>query len=356
LTIFDGWLATNRHTHNPGIASSLRLVGQTETEPADYFRVARYSLTTRGNAVTYCKLGQRKQESLLNPVHLPGVTVMNRRNFLSALGFGSGGFLSLPAITKTARSGRTVWQPDGSGWRARIGVLTPHFDPVPESEFWTMAPEGVSIHVARVRLVDGRTFADPPHADDATELLGTLPVHAIVFAFTTSSYLLGTEGERALKARLEKRSKGIPVLLPGPAAVAAFRALGVQRIALIHPPWFADDVNQLGIGYFRGQGFNVAYASQMHPLRKFTEVSPEELYEWARKQVPAGAEAVFFGGNGLRAIGVISALEKDLGRPVLTANQVALWYALRQAGVPATVNGYGSVFGKLNPEAKSSRN
>ena len=53
---------------------------------------------------------------------------------------------------------------------------------------------------------------------------------------------------------------------------------------------------------------------------------------------------MLFSGNGVRAIGVIAALEADLGRPVLTANQVAFWYALGRAGVRAPVNGYGRVF------------
>jgi maleate isomerase len=44
---------------------------------------------------------------------------------------------------------------------------------------------------------------------------------------------------------------------------------------------------------------------------------------------------------------MIAALEEDLGRPVLTANQVALWYALRLAGVGAEVDDYGQVFKKL---------
>ncbi len=47
--------------------------------------------------------------------------------------------------------------------------------------------------------------------------------------------------------------------------------------------------------------------------------------------VLATAEAVFFGGNGLRAIGMIAALEQELGRPVLTGNQVVFWYALLTA-------------------------
>ena len=51
--------------------------------------------------------------------------------------------------------------------------------------------------------------------------------------------------------------------------------------------------------------------------------------EWVRKHVPAEADAVFCGGNGLQAIGVIRMLEEDLDRTVLTANQVALWQALR---------------------------
>ena len=117
-------------------------------------------------------------------------------------------------------SSRRIWEPDGAGWRARIGVLTPHDDTVPESEFWTMAPEGVSVHTARVPFSDLRTYSDPPGPDNATEQLARLPLQGIVFAFTTSSYLLGTTGEQALTARLEKRSNGIPVLMSMIAAVS----------------------------------------------------------------------------------------------------------------------------------------
>jgi len=171
------------------------------------------------------------------------------------------------------------------------------------------------------------------------------------------------DGEQAVKARLEKRSNGIPVLLTCPASVVAFNAFGVRRIALIHRPWFADDQQQLGVEYFRNQGFDVVYANQMRlrglpvaqpadPLRKFTELYPAELYEFASAQVPATAEAVFFSGNGFRPIGMIAALEEDLGRPVLTGNQVAFWYALRHVGVRQPVNGYGRVFRALNSEGR----
>jgi maleate isomerase len=236
------------------------------------------------------------------------------------------------------------WQPDGAGWKARIGVMTPHFDGVPESECWTMAPAGVAIYAARVPFVDARTFAQPPHVDTTAELLAAAPLHAIIYAFTSSSYLLGPEADTALKGRLEQRTRGIPVVIPAVAAVEALRPCGLRRLALIHPPWFRDEVTQAGATYFRGHGFDVVYAGAVEPARGFSEVPAGELYEWARTHVPAEADAVFFGGNGLRAIGVIRALEEDLDRTVLTANQVALWQALRCGGTRAPVSGYGRLF------------
>jgi maleate isomerase len=102
-------------------------------------------------------------------------------------------------------------------------VLTHDDNTIPESEFWTMAPDGVSVNAARVPFRDLRTYADPPGPDNATELLARLPLQDIVYAFTTGSYLLGPTGEQALVARLEERSHGIPVLMPAIAALAAFR-------------------------------------------------------------------------------------------------------------------------------------
>jgi maleate isomerase len=271
---------------------------------------------------------------------------MGRRSFVAALGVASGSLLVSPAIANFPSSDRKVWEPDGAGWRARIGVLTPDNDTIPEGEFWTLAPDGVCVCASRVPLVDTLTYHNPPGPDNAIELLARLALNNIVFAFTTSSYVLGTSGELALTARLEKRSKGIPVLLPCVAATNAFRSLAVQRIALIHPPWFAEDTVQKGSTYFQERGFEVVHASHMTPARENTEVNPEETYEWVRSHVPSNADGVFIAGNGFRTIGVIAALEEDLGRPVLTGNQAAFWYALRLAGVGAEVASYGQVFRK----------
>jgi len=66
--------------------------------------------------------------------------------------------------------------------------------------------------------------------------------------------------------------------------------------------------------------------------------------------VPDSAEAAVIGGGGFRAIGAIEALEAALGRPVLSANQAAFWYALRLSGVTNGVSGYGRIFALDRPE------
>lgn len=258
-----------------------------------------------------------------------------------------------------------MWEPDGWGWRARIGVLTPNADIGPESEFRAMAPDGVSVHAARVPLAltasgldansfaieQARAFAEPPDVDEAAASLATAPLSAIAYCFTSSSYVRGAEDDTALKSRLEQRANGIPVVITAMAATLALRAVGARRIALIDPPWFAAEVTALGADYYRAQGFEVVHAAPAGLPSGQRLIHPGLLYEWARANTPVAADAVFIGGNGFRAIGVIRALEEDLGRPVLTANQVAFWRALRLSGARTPVTNYGALFSRESPES-----
>jgi maleate isomerase len=263
-------------------------------------------------------------------------------------------------VEEAQNEGRTMWQPDG--WaQTRIGVLTPHADVVPETEFGALAPEGISIHAMRVpfgahkaggtmdwTIADDpvRAFAEPPFVDDAAELLAAAPLHAIVYAFTSSSYVRGAADDTALKARLERRTRGIPVIIPCAAAVTALTVLTAKRLALISPPWFSEEMDQRGARYFQGEGFEVVQSGPAGLPSDPQAIRADQLYEWVRTHTPEDADAAFIGGNGFRAIGIINALEEHLARPVLTANQVAFWDALRLSGTRASVVGYGQIFGR----------
>jgi maleate isomerase len=251
-----------------------------------------------------------------------------------------------------------MWEPDGWGWRARIGLLIPHGDVNPEGEFRAMAPEGVSVHGARVQfgamraglmdptipLAPVQAIVEPPAIDDATRLLADAPVHVIGFAFTSSSYATSEDDDRRLAERLEESCDGQPVLITGTSALAALRSLGIQRLALVDPPWFDDDLNEAGRRYFERAGIEVVLAASADVPSSQRDIHPGAVYEWARANVPVTADGVFFGGNGFRTVGLIRALEEDLGRPVLTANQVLLWNALEVVGIRSSSPAYGRLF------------
>ncbi|MCX4782939.1 maleate cis-trans isomerase family protein [Streptomyces sp. NBC_01264] len=253
-----------------------------------------------------------------------------------------------------------MWQPDGWDVRVRLGVLTPHADVGPESELRAMAPADVGLHTARVPframgrggamdatipLAPVRAFAEPPHLDDAAELLAAAPVSVIAYAFTSSAYVIGPRGEGYMLDRLRERTHGLPVVATCAATAEALRALDVGRLALVDPPWFDETLSDLGRGYYEDAGFEVPYAAPCGLPSGQTLIGPRALHDWVSAQVPDTAEAVVIGGNGFRAVGAIAALEATLGRPVLTANQTLLWAALRAAATPTTpITDYGRLF------------
>ena len=252
-----------------------------------------------------------------------------------------------------------MWRPDG--WaRTRIGVLTPHADVWPEAEFRAMAPDGISIHAARVPFgaykPDGtmdptmaddpaRAFADPPLVDDAAELLASAPLDAIAYGFTSSSYLRGAADDARLKARLEKRTRGIPVVITCASAVTALTALGVTRLALVIRPGSRLKLTSRARATFRVRALRLFTPGPPGCHLTSRPFSRANSINGSLHTRPKSAEAVFIGGNGFRAIGVIDALEENLDRPVLTANQVAFWHALALSGSREPVVGYGRIFG-----------
>jgi maleate isomerase len=200
-----------------------------------------------------------------------------------------------------------------------------------------------------IPLAPVQAFVQPPHIDEAVSLLAAAPVAAIGIGFTSSSYVTGADGERNLVDRLLERSAGIPIVATCASAVAGLRALDARRIALFDPPWFGAELNRLGAEYFRSQDFDVAFHAPCGLPSSQRSINPPELYEWIVSHTPDKADAVFIGGNGFRSVGVIAALEEDLGRPVLTANQVLLWGTLRAAKSRTMPGGYGALFAATSP-------
>jgi maleate isomerase len=245
--------------------------------------------------------------------------------------------------------------------RLRVGVLTPHAAAGPEVELPDMASGRVEAVVARVQSVGADASGMPPSApsglralaapsvlDRATEPFGDGSVEAVAYASTSSSYVLGHQAEAALVERLGQ-SCGVPVVASGSSAVGALLASGCRRVALVHPPWFDDEVDELGSLYFRDQGFEVSLVKASGLPDDPNKVRPEHVIDWVGRHVGDEADAVFLGGTGFRAARAIEQLERQTGLTVLQANQVLLWSILAATRTPWEVTGYGRLFREVRP-------
>lgn len=241
----------------------------------------------------------------------------------------------------------------------RVGVLTPHEVPGPEVEFTAMAPGRLATRLVRitgatdaggsggpVSLVALAPLTTAPFLDRAAGQLLTEPVEVIGYASTASAYAIGFDAEMTMVLRLSQLT-GRPVAATSASAVHALSILQVERVALIGAPWFAPEFNELGAGYFVSQGFDVVSSVSAELSHDPRAVEPAAVCGWVSRHVADAAQAVFIGGNGFRAAGAIEALETpQIGRPVLTSNQVLLWQLLAQADDTFEINGYGRLFAR----------
>jgi maleate isomerase len=241
-----------------------------------------------------------------------------------------------------------------------IGVLTPHAAPGPEVELPDMAPGQVVTRVSRI-LPPGTDTSAPPAPptspsglraltapsvlDEAAAAFATGSVDVIGYASTSTGYALGFEAETTLVERLAQRWN-LPIAGTSVSAGAALRALRVRRVALVHPPWFDDELNGLGTAYFRSQGFDVVSSESADLVNDPSRIEPDAIVEWISRHMSDDAEAVFIGGTGFRAARAIELLEERLEHPVLESNQVLLWSILARLEADIEGEGYGRLFGR----------
>jgi maleate isomerase len=233
----------------------------------------------------------------------------------------------------------------GYGWRGRIGLLVPSSNTTMEAEFWRMVPEGVSVHVARMRLtehtVEGNIEMEKDSVKAAKDLV-TANVNVIVYGCTSGSFIGGPKWEEDLTQRLQ-RETCLPVVTTSRAVVNALRTFNAEKIVVATP--YPEEINQKEHEFLEALGFKVLRMKGLNIVEniKVGQQTPDVAYKLAKEAFTEEADAIFISCTNFRTIDIIDLLEEDLCKPVVTSTQASMWAALKELKIKKSFTKYGKL-------------
>ncbi|WP_333775398.1 maleate cis-trans isomerase family protein [Streptomyces sp. IBSBF 3136] len=220
-----------------------------------------------------------------------------------------------------------------------VGVVAP-FDFALDRELWRWVPDEVSLHLTRTPFVPvevsldlARLVSEHRTLGEAVRALSAVAPEVVAYACTSGSFVDGIAGERAMCAAMSAAGAPPSVTTSG-ALLEALAELRVRRVALVTP--YTVSVTRALERYVAEAGVRVTGRAFMGLTHHIWRVPYREVVAMARRAVrPGSADALFISCTNLATYDVIPQLEAELRIPVISANQVTMWAALRRLGTRA---------------------
>ncbi|MEI8033944.1 MAG: aspartate/glutamate racemase family protein [Betaproteobacteria bacterium] len=244
------------------------------------------------------------------------------------------------------------------GWRGRIGLLVPSINTTMETEFWGLAPHGVSVHTARIaggregtpETLRGMEEASKVAAGD----VAMVEPDVVVYGCTSGSFFEGPSWNKKICEQLTKITKAPTVTTAG-AMVACLKAGGHKKVDVVTP--YVALTNERLKSFLKVQGITVSQLGTFDMLDMFdhAKIEPEEIYRKVKSMTTDKSEAVFVACTQLRALEVLDELERDLGKPVYSAVQASAWQAFDIMGVDPDIQDGGSLLRRLSEPKRGKK-
>jgi maleate isomerase len=234
---------------------------------------------------------------------------------------------------------RPVWR----NIEHRVGLLLPSSNSQIEPEYYAVMPPSVSVHFARLTLVEVSDAGFARQDDDIVaqaRLLATANVEVVLYCITSASFFIGLDYDDQLKRRIETAT-GVPALIAARTVIDALRVLDARRIALATP--FVPEGTARARHFLEANGFDIVAAKGLGYTDNYSIalVEPETVRGLVREVDTEAAEAILIPGGNMPCLSIVEEMEAELGKPIVTTNQAGLWALLRQLGTVDPVHGAG---------------
>jgi len=236
--------------------------------------------------------------------------------------------------------------------KQRIGVLDPYTNTNLEPDLQMMAPPDVSFHFTRI---GGYSQKHVPDADEmarmgggeiskALELIIGCRPDAILYGCTSATLAHGRDFDIALAAEIRAATGAVSFTAAG-AIISALRTLDVEKVALATP--YNGEINDRTVRFLASNGHEtVASAKMKGELLSHEQgaITPDQVYELARRADHKDAQAIVLACTDLRAVEAISRIEEALNKPVISSNQAMMFAILSTFDLGANSKTPGYLF------------
>lgn len=222
-----------------------------------------------------------------------------------------------------------------------IGVVAP-YDFALDRELWRWLPEDAVLHLTRtphlpleVGIDQAAALGEVDVVAAAARDLATPEPAVVAYACTSASFVHGRAGERALVDAM--LASGIPqAVTTSGSLLEALAELGLLdggRVAVATP--YDDAVGGRLDAFLAEGGARVTGIANLGLTARIWTLTDDAILDLVRAAAAHACDAIFVSCTNLVTYDLVAPLEAELGVPVLTANQVTMWAALRRAGLAA---------------------
>ncbi|MGU7782288.1 maleate cis-trans isomerase family protein [Burkholderia sp. PU8-34] len=236
----------------------------------------------------------------------------------------------------------------GISHRAAIGLVVLATDHTIEYEWRKLlALDGVGVYESRIANsadITPETLRkmDTLIAPGVAVIRPGERLDVVAFGCTSASMVLG---EERVMDRIREARPEVACTTPITAARVAMNALGATRIALLTP--YVRTINESLREYLAGRGIDVVRMGSFEHSDD-NEVARIDADSMRNAILKIGrhddVDAVFVSCTSLRLADQVTAIERELGKPVTSSNHAMAWHALRLGQVKDTLPQFGRLF------------
>ncbi|AZG47781.1 maleate cis-trans isomerase family protein [Gordonia insulae] len=219
-----------------------------------------------------------------------------------------------------------------------IGMVCP-FDMALDRELWRWMPNSASIYFTRTGFIDAPVDVDlcrdlNNHAEIAAAVRSVTSVgpRVVGYACASGSFVYGMTGARELSNCMLAAGASASVTT-SEALVRALDVMGVERIAVATP--YTSALTGLLCDFLGEAGRTVVSNAGLGRDHEIWTIPYAVTCDLIRSADHPDAEAIFVSCTNLWTYEILGMMEAELGKPVLSANQVTAWATLSEAGLVA---------------------